>query len=449
MVDETSMLNKVPPHSLEAEQSVLGAMLLDKDAIAKAIDILVVDDFYREAHRIIFDAVVTLYNRAEPVDLIMVTELLRQKNALESVGGASYISSLANMVPTAANAEYYASIVKDKSIYRALVNAGNQISSMGFESGQDVEQTMDRAQQLIFNISQKGRIKTIDDMNTVLMRTFDRIERLYETKGAVTGVPTGFTEMDRMLSGLQPSELIIIAARPSMGKTALALNIATHVALSEKKPVLIFSLEMSQDLLAQRMLCAQASVNAQELRRGNLTDSDWPKLSQAIGRLSEAPIFIDDTPTISALEIRSRARKLKIEKGLGLIVIDYLQLIQGKGKTESRQQEIAEITRSLKSLARELEVPVLSLAQLSRAVEATADKKPMLSHLKESGEIEQSADVVAFIYRDEYYNVDTENKNIAEIIIAKQRNGPTGSFQLYWQKEYTRFRNLERASRGN
>ena len=413
MVDETSMLNKVPPHSLEAEQSVLGAMLLDKDAIAKAIDILVVDDFYREAHRIIFDAVVTLYNRAEPVDLIMVTELLRQKNALESVGGASYISSLANMVPTAAHAEYYASIVKDKSIYRALVNAGNQISSMGFESGQDVEQTMDRAQQLIFNISQKGRIKTIDDMNTVLMRTFDRIERLYETKGAVTGVPTGFTEMDRMLSGLQPSELIIIAARPSMGKTALALNIATHVALSEKKPVLIFSLEMSQDLLAQRMLCAQASVNAQELRRGNLTDSDWPKLSQAIGRLSEAPIFIDDTPTISALEIRSRARKLKIEKGLGLIVIDYLQLIQGKGRTESRQQEIAEITRSLKSLARELEVPVLSLAQLSRAVEATADKKPMLSHLKESGEIEQSADVVAFIYRDEYYNVDTENKNIA------------------------------------
>ena len=278
MVDETSMLNKVPPHSLEAEQSVLGAMLLDKDAIAKAIDILVVDDFYREAHRIIFDAVVTLYNRAEPVDLIMVTELLRQKNALESVGGASYISSLANMVPTAANAEYYASIVKDKSIYRALVNAGNQISSMGFESGQDVEQTMDRAQQLIFNISQKGRIKTIDDMNTVLMRTFDRIERLYETKGAVTGVPTGFTEMDRMLSGLQPSELIIIAARPSMGKTALALNIATHVALNDKKPVLIFSLEMSQDLLAQRMLCAQASVNAQELRRGNLTDSDWPKL---------------------------------------------------------------------------------------------------------------------------------------------------------------------------
>ncbi len=449
MVDETSMLNKVPPHSLEAEQSVLGAMLLDKDAIAKAIDILVVDDFYREAHRIIFDAVVTLYNRAEPVDLIMVTELLRQKNALESVGGASYISSLANMVPTAANAEYYASIVKDKSIYRALVNAGNQISSMGFESGQDVEQTMDRAQQLIFNISQKGRIKTIDDMNTVLMRTFDRIERLYETKGAVTGVPTGFTEMDRMLSGLQPSELIIIAARPSMGKTALALNIATHVALNDKKPVLIFSLEMSQDLLAQRMLCAQASVNAQELRRGNLTDSDWPKLSQAIGKASEAPIFIDDTPTISALEIRSRARKLKIEKGLGLIVIDYLQLIQGKGRTESRQQEIAEITRSLKSLARELEVPVLSLAQLSRAVEATADKKPMLSHLKESGEIEQSADVVAFIYRDEYYNVDTENKNIAEIIIAKQRNGPTGSFQLYWQKEYTRFRNLERASRGN
>jgi replicative DNA helicase len=283
-------------------------------------------------------------------------------------------------------------------------------------------------------------------MKTVLMSTFDRIERLYSTKGALTGLPTGFVELDNMLSGLQSSELIVVAARPSMGKTALALNIAEYVGLNERKPVLIFSLEMSREQLAARMLCSQASVDGQRLRRGNLTEADWPRLSNALGRLSEAPVFIDDTPSVSALEIRTRARRLKAEHGLGIVIIDYLQLVQGRARVENRQQEIAEITRSLKALARELEVPVLALAQLSRAVEATADKRPLLSHLKESGEIEQSADVVAFIYREDYYkpDIEPERRNIAEIIVAKQRNGPTGSFELLWQREYTRFRNLEK-----
>jgi replicative DNA helicase len=445
--DDLGGLDRLPPQNLEAEQSALGSMLLDKEAIAKVVEILVAEDFYREAHRIIFDTVVTLFNRGEPADLITVTEVLRQRNALEQVGGASYISTLANTVPTSANAEHYAKIVRNKSILRSLVAAGTQIVSIGYEGSSEVEESLDQAEQLIFRIAQRGETGTVTDMKTVLMSTFDRIERLYTSKGAVTGLPTGFSEMDNMLSGLQPSELIVVAARPSMGKTAFALNIAEHVGVHEEKPVLIFSLEMSAEQLAQRMLCAQAAVDGQRLRRGNLTQQDWDRLSKAIGRLSEAPIFIDDTPTVSALEIRARSRRLKAEHGLALIVVDYLQLIQSRSRAESRQQEIAEITRSLKALARELEVPVLALAQLSRAVEATADKRPLLSHLKESGEIEQSSDVVAFIYREEYYKPDTERKNIAEIMIAKQRNGPTGSFELVWQKEYTRFRNLEKAVR--
>ncbi|MEA4882804.1 MAG: replicative DNA helicase [Clostridia bacterium] len=437
-------LDRMPPQNLEAEQSTLGSMLLDKEAIARAVEILVAEDFYREVHRTIFDTLVTLFNRGEPADLVTVTEALRQRNSLDQVGGASYISTLANTVPTAANCEYYAKIVKNKAILRALVAAGTEIAGMGYDSAAEVGVALDRAEQLIFRISQRGETGSIADMKTVLMTTFDRIERLYTSKGAITGLSTGFTEMDNMLSGLQPSELIVIAARPSMGKTAFALNIAENVGLAQKKPVLIFSLEMSREQLAQRMLCSQSSVDGQKLRRGNLSDADWPRLSRALGRLSEAPIYIDDSPSITALEIRTRARRLKAEHGLALVVIDYLQLVQGRDRVENRQQEIAEITRSLKALARELDVPVLSLAQLSRAVEATADKRPLLSHLKESGEIEQSADVVAFIYREEYYKPDTERKNIAEIMVAKQRNGPTGSFDLVWQKEFTRFRNVER-----
>ncbi len=439
-------VERVPPQSLEAEQSTMGSMLLDKEAIATAAEILVAEDFYRDAHRVIFDTLIELFNRGEPADLITVTEELRARNALERVGGASYISTLANSVPTSSNCEFYAKIVKNKSILRALVAAGAEIAALGYDVSADVDNSLDKAEQLIFRIAQSGETGTVADMKTVLMSTFDRIERLYSTKGALTGLPTGFVELDNMLSGLQPSELIVVAARPSMGKTALALNIAEYVGLSERKPVLIFSLEMSREQLAARMLCSQASVDGQRLRRGNLTEADWPRLSNALGRLSEAPVFIDDTPSVSALEIRTRARRLKAEHGLGIVIIDYLQLVQGRARVENRQQEIAEITRSLKALARELEVPVLALAQLSRAVEATADKRPLLSHLKESGEIEQSADVVAFIYREDYYkpDIEPERRNIAEIIVAKQRNGPTGSFELLWQREYTRFRNLEK-----
>ncbi len=441
-------VDRVPPQSLEAEQSTLGSMLLDKEAIATAAEILVAEDFYRDAHRIIFDALISLFNKGEPADLITVTEALRQRNALEDVGGASYISTLANTVPTSANCEYYARIVKNKSTMRALVAAGSQIASIGYDQTSDVGESLDKAEQLIFRISQRGETGTVSDMKTVLMSTFDRIERLYTTTGALTGLSTGFAEVDNMLSGLQPSELIVIAGRPSMGKTAFALNIAEHVGATEGKPVLIFSLEMSREQLAQRMLCSQATVDGQRLRRGNLLEADWERLSHAIGRLSEAPIFIDDSPSATALDIRTRARRLKAEQGLSLIIIDYLQLVQGHARSENRNQEIAEITRSLKTLARELQVPVVSLAQLSRAVEATADKRPLLSHLRESGEIEQSADVVAFIYREDYYKPDTERRNIAEIIIAKQRNGPTGTIELAWQREYTRFRNLERFAQG-
>lgn len=447
VADDGVPRDRVPPQNLEAEQSTLGAMLLDKEAIAKVVEMLVVEDFYRDAHRIIFDALVTLFNRGEPVDLVTVTELLRQRGALEQVGGASYISTLANTVPTSANAEYYARILRNKSILRSLVSVGAQIARMGYDESSEVDETLDRAEQLVFRISQRGETGTVADMKTVLMGTFDRIEQLYTSKGAITGLSTGFIEFDNMLSGLQPSELIVIAARPSMGKTALALNIAENVALADRKPVLVFSLEMSKEQLAQRMLCSQAGVDGQRLRRGLLTEQDWPRLSYALGRLSEAPIFIDDTPSVTALEIRARSRRLKAERGLALVVVDYLQLIQSRSRAENRQQEIAEITRSLKALARELEVPVIALAQLSRAVEATGDKRPLLSHLKESGEIEQSADVVAFIYREEYYKPDSEKKNIAEIIVAKQRNGPTGPFELHWQKEFTRFRNLEKSSK--
>jgi len=421
--------------------------LLDKEAIAIAAELLVAEDFYRESHRVVFDTLIELFNRGEPADLVTVTEALKAKNALEQVGGASYISTLANSVPTSANCEYYAKIVKNKSILRSLVNAGAQIAALGYDPSSEVDVALDKAEQLVFRISQRGETATVSDMKSVMMSTFDRIERLYASKGALTGLPTGFIEMDNMLSGLQSSELIVVAARPSMGKTAFALNIAEHVGLVERKPVLVFSLEMSCEQLAQRMLCSQATVDGQKLRRGNLSDEDWNRLSFAIGKLSSAPIFIDDTPAITALEIRTRARRVKAEHGLALVIIDYLQLVQGRARVENRQQEIAEITRSLKALARELEVPVVALAQLSRAVEATSDKRPLLSHLKESGEIEQSADVVAFIYREDYYkpDIEPERRGIAEIIIAKQRNGPTGFFELLWQREYTRFRNLERA----
>jgi len=433
---------RVPPQSTEAEQATLGSMLIDSDAITTALDILSPGDFYKEAHRVIFETIVSMYEKGEAIDLVTVTEELRRRDKLDLVGGIPYIASLASVVPTAANVHYYAGIVKEKSIYRGLVKAGTSIAAIGYEGAEDVDDALDQAEQMIFSLSQRRSADGVADIKAVLMDTFERIETLYETKGRGTGVPTGFKDLDTMLTGLQPSDLIIIAARPSMGKTSLALNIASHVALNENLPVMIFSLEMSREQLAMRLLSAEARVDGQRLRRGQLADEDWQKLSYGLGRLSEAPLYIDDSPTLTALDIRARSRRLKAEAGLGLIVIDYLQLIQGKARSENRQQEIAEITRSLKALARELRVPVVALAQLSRAVETASERRPLLSHLKESGEIETAADVVAFIYREDYYNANTQKKNVAEIIIAKQRNGPTGSVELMWRREFTRFENL-------
>jgi len=442
----SQLLERIPPQNLEAEQSVLGAMLIEKEAIPKVLELLRPDDFYREAHSLILQAIMRLFERSEAVDLVTVTEELRQQSHLEAAGGGAYLASLASAVPTAANVEYYARIVEEKGVLRKLITTATSIVASGYEGKDEVEYILDLAEQQIFGLAQRRSQKSYASIKTVLMETFERIEHLYNNKGGVTGVPTGFKDLDMLTSGLQPSELIVIAARPSMGKTVLSLNIARNVAVGGKVPVAIFSLEMSRDQLAQRLLCADAGVDGQRLRTGFLTESDWPKLSTALGRLSEAPIFIDDTPGASVIEIRAKSRRIKAEHGLGLIVIDYLQLMNSNRRSENRQQEISEISRSLKALARELNVPVVALSQLSRAVEQRQDRHPMLSDLRESGAIEQDADVVAFIYRDEYYNLESEKKGIAELIISKQRNGPTGNVELFFRKELSRFDNLDRHS---
>ncbi|MDI3533938.1 MAG: replicative helicase [Thermosediminibacterales bacterium] len=435
---------RVPPQNIEAEQSVLGSMLIEKEAIVSAAEILTGDDFYKEAHQKIFETIEELSNRGEPVDLITVVEELRKKNQLESVGGMTYIASLANSVPTAANVEHYAKIVKEKSLLRKLIYAATKMASMGYEGSSDIEEILDEAERLVFEIAQKRSVSDFYPIKDVIMQTFDRIEQLYNNKGSMTGVPSGFPDLDRLTSGFQPSDLILIAARPSMGKTSFALNISQYAAIRAKVPVAIFSLEMSKEQLVQRMLCAEANIDSHKLRSGQLEDDDWPRLARAMGPLSEADIFIDDTPGISVMEMRAKARRLKAEKGLGLIVIDYLQLMQGRGNTENRQQEISEISRSLKALARELNVPVIALSQLSRAPEQRQDHKPILSDLRESGSQEQDSDVVIFLYRDEYYNPNTDKRNIAEVIIAKQRNGPTGVVELVWLKQFTKFASLDK-----
>jgi replicative DNA helicase len=434
-------LQRVPPQNIEAEQSVLGSMLLEKEAILSASEILKGEDFYKESHKKIFEVIIDLYDKNEPVDLITVSEELRKRNALEEIGGITYITALANSVPTAANVAYHAKIVKDKSIMRKLIHVSTKLVSMGYEEGRDVEEVLDEAERMIFEIAQRRSMEGFASIRDVVIETFDMIEQLYKNKGRMTGVPTGFLDLDEMTSGFQPSDLIIIAARPSMGKTSFALNIAQYAAIREKVPVAIFSLEMSKEQLVQRMLCAEAHIDSHKLRTGNLDEDDWPKLARAMGPLSEAPIFIDDTPGINIMEMRAKARRLKAEKGLGLILIDYLQLMQGRGNSENRQQEISEISRSLKALARELRVPVVALSQLSRAPEMRQDHRPILSDLRESGSQEQDSDLVAFLYRDEYYHPDTDKKNIAEVIIAKQRNGPTGVIELVWLDKYTKFAN--------
>lgn len=439
------LADRVPPQNLDAEQSVLGSMMIDAEAVMKASEILKADDFYRDAHKIVFETIVDLVDKNEPIDVITVSEALRQSSNLDKVGGVAYVASLANIVPTAANVEYYAKIVSQKALLRTLINVSSKIANMGYSGEEEAEDIIDEAERLIFDVAQRKTSKNFSSMHDILMETFDKIEYLYNNSGDVTGVPTGFMDLDRITSGFQPSDMIIVAARPAMGKTSLVLNIAANAAIRHNVPVALFSLEMSKEQLVQRMLCSEAMIDQHKLRTGQLTDADWPKLTRAVGPLSQAPIFIDDSVGISIMELRAKCRRLKAEHGLGMIIIDYLQLMSGSKRSESRQQEISEISRSLKALARELSVPIIALSQLSRAVEQTADKKPNLSHLRESGAIEQDADMVSFIYREEYYYPDSsEKKGIAEIIIAKHRNGPVGSVEVGFLNEFTKFVNLDR-----
>lgn len=438
-------LEKVPPQNLDAEQSVLGAMLIDKEAVVKAVENLRPDDFYRDANGHIFAAILNLFDRGEAVDLITLTEELRQSGSLDQVGGVSYVAALANSVPTAANIEHYARIVEEKSLLRRLISVSTRIAQLGYEAEEDIISLLDRAEQMVFELSQRKTHASFVSLKTVLMSTFERIEFLHQNKGSITGVPSGFSNLDKLTSGFQPSDLIIVAARPAMGKTSLCLNVAQHASVRKKLPVAVFSLEMSKEQLVTRMLCGEAMVDQQKVRTGQLSDEDWQNLTKASGPLSQAPMFIDDSPGISVVEMRAKCRRLKSEHGLSMVVIDYLQLMQTGRKSENRQQEISEISRSLKGLARELHVPVIALSQLSRAVEQRQDKKPMMSDLRESGSLEQDADLVMFIYRDEYYREDSEKRGIAEIIISKQRNGPTGSVELGFLKEFTKFVNLDLA----
>ena len=440
---EEEKIAKIPPNDQEAEQAVLGAMLTDKDAVIAAVEILKPDDFYRKDHSQIYDCMLELYAQGSPIDMVTVKELLASRKMLENVGGMEYIIQLAESNFTTANIEAYAKIVEGKSVLRKLIQASNEIIKVGYDAKESVEEILDSAEQKIFNILQKKNTKSSVHIKDVLIDAFARLEQLYNNKDSITGVPTGFIELDKKTAGLQPANLIFIAARPAMGKSALALNIAANAAIRAKVPVAIFSLEMSKEELTNRILCSEAMVDSGKIRNGSIEDDDWLKLANALGPVSEAPIYIDDTPGITIMELRAKCRKMKIENDLGLVVIDYLQLMQGT-KTENRQQEISEISRSLKILAKELNIPVIALAQLSRAPEMRADHRPILSDLRESGSIEQDADIVAFIYRDDYYNEDTERKNVSEIIIAKQRSGSTGTVELGWIGDYTKFVNLDK-----
>jgi len=442
--------DRIPPQNIEAEISVLGGILQDPQALLKAMEVLRPADFYKEAHRKIFSACIDLFERNEPVDLVTLANELMRRKQLEEVGGSSVLSALVDAVPTAANVAYHARIVKDKAVLYALIQKATAVVSRAYADKDDVDEVLDWAEQQIFEISQDKVSRSFVPVKSVLKGTFQLIEKLYDRKSHVTGIPTGFKKFDEMTAGLQPSELVVVAGRPSMGKTSFCLNIAQHAAIQERIPVAIFSLEMSKEQLVQRMLCSVASVDSHKLRTGYLSDADWPKLTTGAGRLSESPIFIDDTPGISLLEMRAKARRLKVEQGLGLVIIDYLQLISGRGRVESRQQEISEISRSLKAMAKELDVPVVALSQLSRAVEARQPPRPQLSDLRESGAIEQDADVVTFLYRPAFYRtrkddeLDEPEDNSTEVIIGKQRNGPTGTVHLAFLREYTRFEDQER-----
>ncbi|QBK24841.1 replicative DNA helicase [Ureibacillus thermophilus] len=444
----SDLIDRVPPHNHEAEQSVLGAIFLDPQALVTASEILVPEDFYRIAHQKIFQTMLDLSDKGSAIDVVTVTEELSARKELEDVGGLSYLMELANAVPTAANVSYYAKIVEEKSILRRLIRTATKIVEDSFTREDEVEELLSEAERKIMEVANRKNAGDFKHVKDVLVQTYDKIEQLQNRTGEVTGIPTGFTDLDRMTAGFQRNDLIIVAARPSVGKTAFALNIAQNVAVKARENVAIFSLEMGAEQLVMRMLCAEGNIDAQVLRTGALSPEDWSKLTIAMGTLSNAGIYIDDTPGLRVNEIRAKCRRLAQEKGLGMIVIDYLQLIQGSGRRgENRQQEVSEISRSLKALARELHVPVIALSQLSRGVEQRQDKRPMMSDIRESGSIEQDADIVAFLYRDDYYDKETENKNMIEIIIAKQRNGPTGTVTLAFKKEFNKFLNIDWSQR--
>lgn len=438
------MIERIPPQNIEAEQAVLGAMLIKKEAVIEAMEILRPEDFYRDAHRVVFEAIMAVFRNDSAVDMITVTEQLKKSDLLDKAGGVAGVTALANAVPTAANVVYHAKIVREKAELRELINAGSEITGWAFEDSDDVDAVMDKAEKRILEVTARENSADFTSMKDIVISVFKQIEERSTNKGGLTGVASGFTDLDRLTSGFQPSDLILVAARPSMGKTAFTLNIASYVAVHLDKPVAFFSLEMSKEQLAQRMLCSEGGIDSQRLRNGDMKDEDWEHVIAAADRLTYAPVFIDDTPGITVMELRSKARRIKAEHGLSMVIIDYLQLMSGKGSKngDNRQQEISEISRSLKALARELKVPVIALSQLSRSVESRQVKRPMLSDLRESGSLEQDADIVMFLYREDYYDKETEQQNVTEVIVAKHRNGPIDTVRLYFDKEFTRFANF-------
>ena len=438
------MIKRIMPHSLEAEQSVIGSMIMDRDAILTASEMLIKDDFYHQQYGILFETITELFNGGDAVDIVTLQNRLREKNVPPEISSLEYVGDLVNAVPTSANVKYYAQIVQEKAVMRRLIKINEEIADTCYLGSESLDVVLEDTEKKIFNLLQTRVTSDYVPIKDVVLRALERIEQASKTQGTVTGIPTGFVDLDYKLSGLQPSDLILVAARPSMGKTALVLNSAQYVAFHEDMATAIFSLEMSKEQLVNRLFSLESRVDAQLLRSGNLSDADWEKLIEGAGTIGKSHLIIDDTPGISVTELRSKCRKYKLEHDLKLVIIDYLQLMTGSGRSDSRQQEISDISRALKQVARELNVPVIALSQLSRQVEQRPDHRPMLSDLRESGAIEQDADVVMFIYRDDYYNKDSDNKGIAEIIIAKQRNGPIGTVNLVWLPQYTKFANLEK-----
>ncbi|MDR3091535.1 MAG: replicative DNA helicase [Clostridiales bacterium] len=443
-MDDSSRITRIPPHDSDAEAAVLSCMLTDKDSLSAACERLAPEDFYNPQNAALFRALLEMYAKSVPVDAVTVSSYLKETNMYDAVGGAAYVSGLIGLFYAASSIKHYNNIVAEKSVFRRLVKASENIADMAYASRVSSDSAIETAEKLIFEIAQNRRASDFAHIKEPLFESIERIELRYKSKERITGVPSGFAELDDKTAGFQPSDLILVAARPSMGKTAFALNAAQNAALSRGVTTAVFSLEMSAEQVANRLLCSQAVLDAQKIRTGELSPQDWRQIAYAAGAIAKSPIYIDDTPGITVPEVRAKCRKLKIEKNLGLIIIDYLQLMGGAGRSESRQQEISEISRSLKALAREIGAPVIALSQLSRAPESRSDHRPMLSDLRESGAIEQDADVVMFIYREEYYFKDTEKKNQAEIIIAKQRNGPTGTVDLMWLSQYAKFTSVER-----